>query len=729
MDLPAGKLTSANLQWGDGDVAYIPLSRMKDFVSGEGSSDPNFETNFFIRDSRRGSIEGSNASLLHLWRYYCAYGPEDEGEARNPSVALVPREKPKTGDGSRPRKKKVYNNHQKRGCQCHFMVRRWVHAPDVCEIKFIERRHVNKAGSPCHGDVSDASTVNWPEKFCIAPRISLEMRSILEDLIRFPEKVLHYVQHRASTAQSEFLLALQSPWQQRQMLRFSHNSVMAMDSTFATNAYGFPFFTLVVFDQHQMGLPVAWCIQASEGAHQIETFLLHVKNSALRRMPDWNPSTFITDCCDAEVRAIRTVFPSAKVIFCSWYVRRAWKTNLIKKVSDRRLVAEMNVELGRIMYARTMDEVISLWDAFKLTYDSEVRFLQYMEGEWMSRIDTWMSHLRTMRRENQNTNGAVEAWHQTYKKALARVVGALNARRCDRILEVLFQNILPYFWYNMRRKQRGRVINYKIEAVILSSVHAALEMDDSSIRFHTAPQSHMYATVQNCSDADRVYLVEDIYNNSPSCNCPWGVHGNMCKHQVKALLLVGHSPGLVVQMLGTNFGGQFAGMEQLRPSEILPDLNEAPETDDVDEQHRPFEPENSIGVGEDLQSQHDVDEQEMPFEPENSIGVEEDLQSQLDVDEQEMPLEPENSIAVEEDLQSQHDVDEQDMPFEPEDTIGAEEDLRSQDSNPDLNQQPPEQESEGEHQGVPTGDVEAENRNVRGRRPRSRKDEFLDLLR
>lgn len=35
-----------------------------------------------------------------------------------------------------------------------------------------------------------------------------------------------------------FIIGIQTPWMQEMMVRYSHNSIIAMDSTFSTNKYG-----------------------------------------------------------------------------------------------------------------------------------------------------------------------------------------------------------------------------------------------------------------------------------------------------------------------------------------------------------------------------------------------------------------------------------------------------------------------------------------------------------
>ena len=71
--------------------------------------------------------------------------------------------------------------------------------------------------------------------------------------------------------------------------------------------------------------------------------------------------------------------------------------------------------------------------------------------------------------------------------------------------------------------------------------------------------------------------MRNIYSKFPSCDCEWAFQGNMCKHQVKALLLRGHSEGVIAQQLGTRFGSNFDGIEPPQSLDIVPlPLDELP---------------------------------------------------------------------------------------------------------------------------------------------------------
>eukprot|EP01018_Ginkgo_biloba_P016500 Gb_25705 [translate_table: standard] len=59
----------------------------------------------------------------------------------------------------------------------------------------------------------------------------------------------------------------------KMMVKFSHNSLIAMDSTFSTNKYAYQLYTLMVFDKQQNELSIAWVISSCDNAFDIKIWL------------------------------------------------------------------------------------------------------------------------------------------------------------------------------------------------------------------------------------------------------------------------------------------------------------------------------------------------------------------------------------------------------------------------------------------------------------------------
>jgi hypothetical protein len=57
-----------------------------------------------------------------------------------------------------------------------------------------------------------------------------------------------------------FTIGIQTPFQLKAMVSLGDNGAISMDATFGTNDVKFHLFTLMVFDAHHIGMPVAWII-------------------------------------------------------------------------------------------------------------------------------------------------------------------------------------------------------------------------------------------------------------------------------------------------------------------------------------------------------------------------------------------------------------------------------------------------------------------------------------
>jgi len=265
------------------DVALIPFTRVEDFVKGESSS-VECPTRFRV-EARRKKAEGSSYKprvdgYLEYILYWCCYGPDDhrKGGTSRPSRRCI-----------KPSKKKSAGRpHTKRGCVCHFIVKRLYAQPSVALIIYNQRKHVDKTGCPCHGPL-DHKAIGT--RFMYAPYISEELRlritsmlyagfsveSIMQKHMKAIERhggpsnrddLLSHIyvrklerdirrstyeldsndalsveiwveNHRSkvfyyqgSSDTDAFILGIQTEWQLQQMILFGNNNLIAVDSSF-----------------------------------------------------------------------------------------------------------------------------------------------------------------------------------------------------------------------------------------------------------------------------------------------------------------------------------------------------------------------------------------------------------------------------------------------------------------------------------------------------------------
>jgi hypothetical protein len=80
-----------------------------------------------------------------------------------------------------------------------------------------------------------------------------------------------------------------------------------MDATFGTNDMKFHLFTLMGFDDHRTGVPLAWIITSKQTVQDLIEWLKPLKKKMLSHMPHWKPSCFLVDDALQELKALRLV--------------------------------------------------------------------------------------------------------------------------------------------------------------------------------------------------------------------------------------------------------------------------------------------------------------------------------------------------------------------------------------------------------------------------------------
>eukprot|EP01018_Ginkgo_biloba_P040728 Gb_24627 [translate_table: standard] len=174
-----------------------------------------------------------------------------------------------------------------------------------------------------------------------------------------------------------FILGIQSIWQLEQMVKFGKNNLIAIDSTFGINKLKYPLFTLIVFDTHQNGVPVAWIILSSSSAIDIQNWMEKLQSRIHEVDLTWRPSAFMVDDVATEINAISDVFGCC-VLLHLWHVHRSWLKNLTKKCHDYMVQREMFKDLGDIMYNQShATNIMETIECFMHKYRYQTKFFDY----------------------------------------------------------------------------------------------------------------------------------------------------------------------------------------------------------------------------------------------------------------------------------------------------------------------------------------------------------------
>lgn len=161
----------------------------------------------------------------------------------------------------------------------------------------------------------------------------------------------------------------------------------------------YPLYKILVYDEFQNGIPVCHFLIEKYKVVNMVVLLMVTRDKAesLRLamgLSAWHPNCWLIDVASKEISALgyfstfvfalfirwpsskqtcsffkvydRAVWPDILVTLCTWHVRRPWTKNLIAKVSNLFAKAQMNHDLGDIMYTNERVNVISVFWFFVL---------------------------------------------------------------------------------------------------------------------------------------------------------------------------------------------------------------------------------------------------------------------------------------------------------------------------------------------------------------------------
>eukprot|EP01018_Ginkgo_biloba_P040165 Gb_09265 [translate_table: standard] len=589
----ANEFSSADLNWTKvegwrqsvDDVALIPFLRVDDFVKGE-SSNIECPSKFRV-EARRKKPEGSLCKprvdgYLEYILYWCCYGPDDH----------------RKGGTSRPsrryrqgKKKSAGRPHTKRGCMCHFIVKRLFAEPSVALIIYNQRKHVDKSGSPCHGPL-DSNAVGTLAMY--APYISEELRqritymlyagfsveSIMQKHIKAVERrggpsnrddflshkyvrklerdirrstyeldsndvssVRMWVEnhpnyvffYQDSSDTEAFILGIQTEWQLQQMVRFGNNSLIAADSSFGIKKFKYPVYSLLVFDSNQVGIPIAWVITASFASHDVRKWMGALYDRVCAKDSTWRLNGFIVDDASTEFSIIRDVF-QCSILLCLWRVRRAWHRNIIKKCANVEMQREMFKRLGHIMYntwsgAVEAHHVVDALEEFMEDFVDHSAFLEYFKARWLPKIEMLVTAMRTLPLASQETCGAIETYHFRLKSKLLNESDTGAYQRADWLVHKLTTEVHSYYWFDKYSEENDLCGYMRDEDIAPASWHRALYIADADVIINE--KDLQFAKVVSQSDRMRTYVVWNPGSEFALCECSWSMLGNLCKHVIK----------------------------------------------------------------------------------------------------------------------------------------------------------------------------------------------------
>lgn len=586
---PTLEFSSTDLVWSNVEgwsdkidrLALIPFSRVDDFVRGE-SNNKECPTRFHVEARRRKTPKMSYKpkvdGILEYILYWCSFGPDDhrKGGIVRPSRSTYVAKNKSAG---RP--------NTKRGCTCHFIVKRLVAEPSVALVIYNKHKHIDKKGLPCHGpqDKKAAGT-----RAMYAPYISEELRLRVLSLLyvgvsvetimqRHNESVEkqggpcnrddllthRYVRRqersiRRSTYELDendavsinmwvenhqtniffyedvsdsgpLTLGIQTEWQLQQMIQFGNCHLLVYDSRFGSNKLKYPVHSLVVFNSENKAIPVAWIITPRFASRDAYRWMRVLHNRVLAKDPTWKLAGFIVDEPSADILAIREIF-QCSVMICFWRVRHAWHKNLMKRCSDMGMRAEMLKTLGQAV--NKICKGTDTDDAFKGFMEDSVaaeEFMDYFKATWYPRIGMWAHALKTLPLASQETCAAMEFYHNQLKLRLLNEKDQSVYQRADWLVNKLGTKVHSFFWLDEYSGKEDFARYRKDEWMSGPTAwRKSVRISDANVVIEGK-----CAKVIGLNDRSTAHVVWNPGSEYAICDCSWANLGNLCEHVFKMI--------------------------------------------------------------------------------------------------------------------------------------------------------------------------------------------------
>ncbi|CAO2167533.1 unnamed protein product [Urochloa humidicola] len=561
-------------------LALIPYSRVNDFVRGE-SNNKDCPTRFHVEARRRRpptmNCKPKVDGILEYILYWCSFGPDDyrKGGSARPSRPFS--EKRKTPAG-RP--------NTKRGCVCHFIVKRLIAEPSVALVIYNHSKHVDKKGLPCHGPM-DKMAVGTKAMFApyISDELRLQVMSLLyvgipvetimqrhsemvkkqggpsnrDDLlthryVRRLERKIRRSDHELDDDDAisigiwvenhqdcvffyeefsdtdTFVLGIQTDWQLQQMIQFGSRSLLASDSKFGTNKLKYPVHSILVFDQQKNAIPVAWIITPNFAHGEIYKWMGALYDRAHTKDPTWQLGGFIIDDPLADIRTIREVF-QCPVLISLWRLRHAWHKNLVSKCSDIEKRSAMAKFLGDAISSicRGSGDV-ELFEAFLQDFVDCAQFLDYFKALWFPRLGAWTTVLKSTPLATAEVASSIESYHHLLKLRLLNEADESVYCRADWLVHKLGTKVHSYYWLDEYSGKDSFSRYWRSEWNSGPNPWCqGLQIPDSDVVIEGN-----CAKVVGQKNKEKSYVIWNPGSEFALCDCSWSRKGNLCKHAVKS---------------------------------------------------------------------------------------------------------------------------------------------------------------------------------------------------
>ncbi|XP_065206325.1 uncharacterized protein LOC135835821 [Planococcus citri] len=325
----------------------------------------------------------------------------------------------------------------------------------------------------------------------------------------------------------DFTLVFCSKFQRRMLTKFGHKAI-CIDGTHGTNGYKFQLYTIIVLDEWDEGIPVAFAISNREDEDFFKIFFESLKSE----VGDISTELFMSDDASAFYNAwVKVMGKPKQKLLCLWHVHKNWTTNKTKIKKEKR--KEVMKDLSAIAEELDPENFKNEFENFikQLENDPDtVAFAAYIRRAYYNNMHSWARCFR--KHVPIQTNMNLEAFHRALKYDY---LGGVKCSRIDKLLYALMSVVRDKHYQRVIKKTKKTP--YKNISKIIQSHQNSANIDD--IRIHNnentwiVKNKYVVHRITNVISAccQRICKSCNICVHMFTCSCyNNAVDYNICKH-------------------------------------------------------------------------------------------------------------------------------------------------------------------------------------------------------
>ena len=150
-------------------------------------------------------------------------------------------------------------------------------------------------------------------------------------------------------------------------------------------------------------MPIAWMLMSSAMTDVITFFVRWVRDAS----PSVRPGIIMTDRDQAQIAALKAMYPQSRIFLCRWHVLCTMRTHFV--------TGEFQELWEKIKHwVITEDPVMffNIWDKISSDLSAPQSVVKYLQTEWLPVLHMWSGTARRDQSilEEGNTNMLVEVY-------------------------------------------------------------------------------------------------------------------------------------------------------------------------------------------------------------------------------------------------------------------------------------------------------------------------------